>query len=106
MAIRWDEYAGHMNDTVAATFGTKTITYQSGTISVEIPQAIPLDPIRTEDLSPGVFTIRWIMQSQLTNLGIVAKRGDRVIESGVTYVVDQVQVDASGAMRLILKKAG
>lgn len=90
------------------------ITYVSADPQVNpaLINSIPIDPIRLGDSFPNTFTVVWVQESDLSDLGIVAARGDQVIigdpngptGSSITYTVDQIQNDMGGGIRLILAK--
>jgi len=99
-------------------FGTELITYQPYTATAPLQprgaavklKAVPLDPIRLEGKSSGQFTVRWVQAADFAAYTLTPRRGDRVTITanpttstiGGTYVVNQVQADEGGGVRLLL----
>jgi hypothetical protein len=66
---------------------------------------LPLDPLRLEGQNPGNFTLRWAVETDFEAQSCIPVQGDYIQIDGQNYIVQQVQSDLGGGIRLMLLKA-
>jgi hypothetical protein len=95
-----------LNDICIDVFGTandSAITYTQGITSFTL-LSIPIDPQRLEGLAPGIFTVHWVRFSDFAPHSITPRAGDRVDIGALHFIVDQIQADEGGGVRLIMSQ--
>jgi hypothetical protein len=110
--MTWDDRLEALNLKVQSTFAP---TLANGVVDQALyaPSSgasfpltlLPLDPLRLEGVNPGNFTLRWAMASDFAAQSCTPLQGDAITIDGEDYLVEQIQSDLGGGIRLMLLKA-
>jgi hypothetical protein len=113
--MTWDDRLAGLNLKVQSTFAptdpaTGAVDQVLYAPSSGIPAAfpltlLPLDPLRLEGVNPGNFTLRWAMASDFAAQSCTPMQGDTITIDEEDYLVEQIQADLGGGIRLMLLKA-
>jgi hypothetical protein len=112
--MTWDDRLEALNLKVQSTFAPTLPTGEvdqalyapSSGIPAGFPLTLlPLDPLRLEGVNPGNFTLRWAMASDFAAQSCTPLQGDTIRIDGEDYLVEQIQADLGGGIRLMLLKA-